>query len=156
MQTALTNILAPIRNREALYNGNCSIERLAAFLRGCDHILKRERNGESDKFLQLIQLYVSIKEKIRISRSWDEIIAFICINDEECMGYFWSTFDTIVSGELTRRIREYLNSDINDKLTDDWEYTISFFSSDGHVVDAFFTESDDCNFPDPERMAEAT
>ena len=77
----------------ALYVGSNSLPKLAAFLRGYEHALRKFGIATDDHFLRHFQEWITKYFSVSISKSWEDIISFHSADDSEAMERFWELLD---------------------------------------------------------------
>src|SRR5271156_1113477 len=93
----LIELLNEIRHRPAMYIGTVSVAKLATYLRGYDHATRQYGIAKNDRFLRVFQDWVRSRYKVKISRSWEDIIRFHSVDDDEAMKCFWELFDEFLT-----------------------------------------------------------
>lgn len=83
-------LLLKMRGRVAMYLGQQSLVRLAAFLRGYDLAINDRR--AQDCFLSDFRDWVHQRYGAS-NRSWEDTISSACKDQEEALQVFWSLFD---------------------------------------------------------------
>jgi hypothetical protein len=90
------NLLQTIRRQPAMYLGKNSLAKLATFLQGYSFAIKEFGIASNDTFLNEFRDWVQNRFQIRF-RSWDQIIEFHSVDDEEAMKCFWDLLDEFLA-----------------------------------------------------------
>lgn len=91
--TPIIQLLNEMRGRLPMYVGANSIAKLAMFLRGYSYALRQHGLDEGDAFLSEFQAMVATRFDVKITRSWENIILFQAVDDQEAVALFWELFD---------------------------------------------------------------
>ena len=87
------NLLNEIRGRVPMYVGSNSLAKLATFLRGFKFALDKYGLAASDDFLSRFQDWIQQRFAITLSKSWEKIILFHSVDDNEAIETFWTLID---------------------------------------------------------------
>jgi hypothetical protein len=85
--------LLEMRPHVGMYVGSNSLRKLAFFLRGYEHAVGKFGGTSKDRFLMEFGDWVRERFSVSISRSWEDVIMFHSMNDDEAMERFWELFD---------------------------------------------------------------
>lgn len=89
--------LQEMRSRVPMYIGSNSVVKLAAFLRGYEHAVKKFDIAPNERFLEAFRDWVTKRFGVSISKSWEDIVSFYTVDEKEAMSRFWKLFDEYVA-----------------------------------------------------------
>jgi hypothetical protein len=102
----IVDLLKLMRQRPANFIGRNSISRLAWFLRGYHQATEEFRVTNDDQFLIDFGAWVRNRFNVTMSRSWEDIISFHSLNEDEAMQLFWELFDEYVAANSDKTANE--------------------------------------------------
>ena len=95
--SAVLKLLDEIRHRPlAIYVGEVSLTKLAAYLRGYDHGARSFSPEKADSFLMGFRDWIQRRFKAN-HKSWEEIILFHSLDEAEAVKLFWELLDKFLA-----------------------------------------------------------
>jgi hypothetical protein len=91
----IVDLLREMRGRLPMYLGSNSLAKLATFLRGYAYALEKQGIHPQADFLSALQDSVEARYPVNVSRSWEAILLFHSVDDNEAIDLFWRIFDDL-------------------------------------------------------------